>query len=366
MTKNYDIAIIGGGIMGCATALHLAQAGMSVILLEKDDIGQGASGVNAGTLSMQIKRVKLMPYALKGHHEWQKMGDKVGFVKTGGYTLAFNEREAKLLEERMKLKREAGANIEFVSPKILHENEPNISKRITAVSYCADDGYANSSLTGQYYRNLLNHSSVDFLEQSQVTKIDQSDKGFKVHTENQQYKAKRLLLACGGWMKQAAALLDIDLPIQARINTVSVTERSPKLIGSVIGHATGLLTMKQKTNGSVLIGGGWQGTGSPNDGRGKVNAQTLIPNIQLAQYALPALSTLRIIRSWTGFEANVPDFYPLAGALGNIPNAYILGCVRGGFTIGPYISKLMGDFILGNELELPLFDPNRKFTKTGK
>ena len=40
---------------------------------------------------------------------------------------------------------------------------------------------------------------------------------------------------------------------------------------------------------------------------------------------------------------------------------FILGCVRGGYTIGPYISKLMGDFILGRTLELPLFDPGRIF-----
>jgi len=50
--------------MGCAAALEMAAGGMRPIVLEQSDIGQGASGVNAGTLSLQIKRVKLMPYAL--------------------------------------------------------------------------------------------------------------------------------------------------------------------------------------------------------------------------------------------------------------------------------------------------------------
>ena len=75
---------------------------------------------------------------------------------------------------------------------------------------------------------------------------------------------------------------------------------------------------------------------------------------------MPELSKVRIVRSWTGFEANVPDFYPLAGKLPNKDNAYILSCVRGGYTIGPYIGKLMGDYILGKETEMPLFDPSRK------
>ena len=65
---DYDIVIVGGGIMGCGAALRLAEGGMKPLVIEKDDLGQGASGVNAGTLSLQIKRVKLMQYALRGHH----------------------------------------------------------------------------------------------------------------------------------------------------------------------------------------------------------------------------------------------------------------------------------------------------------
>ena len=48
MKKNADAIIIGGGLFGCSTALHLAMHGMSVIVLEKDHVGRHASGVNAG------------------------------------------------------------------------------------------------------------------------------------------------------------------------------------------------------------------------------------------------------------------------------------------------------------------------------
>ena len=65
MNEIYDIACIGGGIMGCASALQMAEGGIKPIVLDQGDLGQGASGVNAGTLSLQIKRVKLMPYALR-------------------------------------------------------------------------------------------------------------------------------------------------------------------------------------------------------------------------------------------------------------------------------------------------------------
>jgi glycine/D-amino acid oxidase-like deaminating enzyme len=158
-----------------------------------------------------------------------------------------------------------------------------------------------------------------------------------------------------------AALLGATLPVRARVNTVSVTERMPPLFATVIGHAAGLLTMKQKSNGTVLIGGGWQGEGTPDTGRGTVRGETLVPNLALAQHAVPDLGRARVLRSWTGFEAHVPDFYPLAGALPGVEGAFVLGCVRGGYTIGPYIGRLMGDAILGREPELPLFDPRRSF-----
>jgi glycine/D-amino acid oxidase-like deaminating enzyme len=131
------------------------------------------------------------------------------------------------------------------------------------------------------------------------------------------------------------------------------------VVDAVIGHVTGLLTLKQKDNGTVVIGGGWQGRGTPAEGRGEVVPERLLINLRLAQFVLPVLGTARVVRAWTGFEANVPDFYPLAGAIPGVDNAYILGCVRGGYTIGPYMGRLMGDQILGHEPELPLFDPGR-------
>lgn len=360
---SYDIAIIGGGIMGCASALQMAAGGIRPIVLDQGDLGQGASGVNAGTLSLQIKRVKLMPYALKGHQEWEVMGDAVGFKKTGGYTLAFTDREVELLHERQKLKAEAGAPITFVSNNALRTAEPGLTHKVKAASFCPEDGYANSSLTGQYFRGRLRDAGIDYRERQQVTAIAKTATGFELSTPSGTVEAKRLLLAAGAWLKPVGAMLGVELPVQARINTVSVTERMPPLASTVIGHATGLLTMKQKPNGTVLVGGGWQGRGTPQEGRGEVTAETVQPNLALAQFALPALAKARVLRSWTGFEANMPDFYPLAGALPGVPDAFVLGCVRGGYTIGPYIGRLMGDFILGRTPELPLFDPGRDFEK---
>src|SRR5438552_18294996 len=97
--------------MGAAAALQLAEGGMRVALCEARQLGMGASGVNAGTLPMQTKRVPLIPYALRGYELWKHAGDAVGFKETGSLTLAYTHAEAERLAQRMPASRNAGAPI---------------------------------------------------------------------------------------------------------------------------------------------------------------------------------------------------------------------------------------------------------------
>ena len=362
---SYDLVVIGAGIMGATAALRAAAGGMRVLVVERDAAGSGASGVNAGTLSLQIKRVALMPYALVGHEWWRAAGDAVGFRRTGGYTLAFNAREQALLEERMTLKREAGAPIEFVSLAEVRAREPALSDRIVAASYCAEDGHADSTHTGIYLRGRMRDAGVPLREHAPVRSIERRDRGFVARTPAESIATRRLLIAGGAWTASIGAMIGVALPIAVRVNTVTVTEPGPVRLNAGIGHATGLLTLKQKADGSYLIGGGWQGRGSPETGRGEVDAESLLQNLRLARHAVPAIAHARVLRTWTGFEAFVPDYYPLAGALPSVPDAYVLACVRGGYTIGPCIGPLVADLILGREPALPLFDPARVLRADG-
>ena len=155
-------------------------------------------------------------------------------------------------------------------------------------------------------------------------------------------------------------MIGLDLPVRARVNTVSVTERGPRLVGTAIGHATGLLTLKQKPNGTVLIGGGWQGLGSPEGrGRGSVDPGTLSPNLQLAQFAAagarslprgarPGPASRPTYRISTRWQAQLP-------ALRTLPARLRARRLHD----RPVYRRLMGDLILGREPELPLFDPAR-------
>ncbi len=70
MSAPFDLAVVGGGIHGVTTALLLARGGMTHRAVRARSLCREASGVNAGTLTMQMTRVALIPYALEGHAMW--------------------------------------------------------------------------------------------------------------------------------------------------------------------------------------------------------------------------------------------------------------------------------------------------------
>lgn len=337
---------------------------MSVAVLERRTLCMEASGVNAGTLSIQIKRAALVPYALRGWELWkttaERFGVDVGFHIRGGLTVAFDMTEAEILETRMAERRRAGAPIEIISSDRAREIEPRLSDEVVLASYCPLDGYANPSVTGLAYRSALRRAGAQVIEKAPVERIERGSNCYKIRSTAGVTTARRIVLASGAWLGPLAGMFGVSLPVRYRVNQVSVTERCPPLFQAMLGHATGLLTLKQSDNGTLLIGGGWQGAGDPHaEGPTQVVASNLVGNLRLACRAIPALVVTRLVRTWHGFEAHVPDFMPLVGALPGHPEAFVIGCVRGGYTIGPYMGRLLAARILGREPEMPLFDPGR-------
>ncbi len=362
-TAHYDAAVIGGGVKGCTAALCLARGGMRVVLIERQGICRQASGVNAGTLSIQVKEAELVPYAMRGNELWRTtkewLGRDVGFEERGGLTLAFNDDDAAMLEERMKVRIAAGAPIEMVGANRARELEPALSDAPVAASYCAIDGFANSTEIGDAFRAALVREGVVIMESTAVLGLEPGAGGYRVRTAAGDIAATRLVLAAGMWLKTLFSWFGYDIPVDCRVNQVSVTERRPPTFRRIIGVANGKLSLKQVANGSILIGGGWQGVGNMEQGGTGIIPDNLLANIRLACYAMPGLAGARIVRTWLGVEGHSPRYIPTVGPMPGHPDVWALGLVRGGFTIGPYVAMLLADAMLGREPERPLFDPAR-------
>lgn len=363
MNAAYDLAVVGGGIHGATVALFCARAGMKTVLFERGSLCREASGVNAGTLTMQMTRVALIPYALQAHAMWASarewLGHDVGVVVCDGLSLAFTEREVELLSFRAGKRREAGAPIDLISPARAQQVEPGLGPGVLLAGHCKVDGYANAYLTGLAFRRALVEAGVSLREQTPVSGVEREAAGFAVQTPSGPVGAKRLVLAGGVWLEEMAAWLGIDLPIKVLVNQLAVTERVAPVMRTVVGIASGLLSLKQYPHGTVVIGGGWQGKGDRLRGGAELVPESLVGNMRLACHAIPALKQARLARAWAGLEAETRDALPAAGPIPGIADAYICGSVHSGYTSGPYIARLLAQRILGQEPADPLFPIDR-------
>ena len=363
MSARHDLVVVGGGIHGCTVALMAARGGLKVALVERGALCREASGVNAGTLTMQMTRVALIPYALRAHAMWADapnwLGHDVGVVVCDGLSLAFTEREEELLSYRAGKRREAGAPIELIGANAAREVEPGLGDGVRLAGHCKVDGYANAYLTGLAFHRALTDAGVTLMEHRAATGIDREEGGFAVQTAQGPVRGKRLVIAGGVWIEPMMAWLGVPLPIKVLVNQLAVTERQRPVMRTVIGIASGLLSLKQYPHGTTVIGGGWQGVGDRERGGVALMPERLIGNVRLACHAIPALKEARLARAWAGLEAETADALPAVGPIPGIPDAYVCGSVHSGYTSGPYLARLLADLILEREPALPLFPIDR-------
>lgn len=361
--RIHDLAVVGGGIHGATTALFAARGGMDVALFDRGPLCREASGVNAGTLTMQMTRVALMPYALRAHAMWASarewLGHDVGVTVCDGLSLAFTPAEEELLVYRAGRRREAGAPIEIVSGAAAQAIEPGLSGAVRAAGHCRVDGFANAYLTGLAYRRALLEAGVALNESTPVRSVAPTGSGYELDTAAGTVSARRVLFAGGVWLEPMLAWLGLDLPIKTLVNQLVVSERVAPVMRTVVGIANGLLSLKQYPHGTVVVGGGWQGVGDRERGGVELLPDRVIGNVRLACHAIPGLRAARMARAWAGLEAETADALPAVGPVPGFEGAFVCGSVHSGYTSGPYIARLLAERILGGEPDLPLFPIDR-------
>jgi sarcosine oxidase, subunit beta len=237
--------------------------------------------------------------------------------------------------------------------------EPGLGDGVRLAGHCKVDGYANAYLTGLAFRAALIDAGVKVMEHAEASGIDHEAGGYAVATGKGPVRGSRLVIAGGVWIEPMLRWLGIELPIKTLVNQLAVTERQRPVMRTVVGIASGLLSLKQYAHGATVIGGGWQGVGDRERGGVALMPDRLIGNIRLACHAIPALKQARLARAWAGLEAETADALPAVGPIPGHPDAYVCGSVHSGYTSGLYIAKLLADRILGRDPAMPLFPIDR-------
>ena len=134
------------------------------------------------------------------------------------------------------------------------------------------DGFAKANQTGFALSQALKTARVDIHGAYRVERVEPEDNGYAVIGRGEVVRARRLVLAGGVWLEEMLNWLAVRIPIKTLVNQLAVTERIEPVMRTVIGIASGLLSLKQFDNGTVVIGGGWQGKGSRTTGSDPGNA----------------------------------------------------------------------------------------------
>ena len=145
-----DVIVVGGGIMGAATAFFLRKRGIAVILIERGLIGQQASGTNFGNVRRQGRYLPQLPLANRSREIWGRLGELLGedaeFLPSGHLRLAYNEGMTAKIEDYATEARHYGLDLEIISGNALRDRFPFIGPEVRAGSYSPHDGHANPRL----------------------------------------------------------------------------------------------------------------------------------------------------------------------------------------------------------------------------
>jgi glycine/D-amino acid oxidase-like deaminating enzyme len=357
-----DVAVLGAGVQGLATALALARAGRQVLVLERGEPWREASGVNAGSLAVQNKRLPLVPYARAALAEWRRvqadLGD-VGLVNAGGLRVAVGAEDVGRLAESAERQRELGVPVQWLEGARLRDLAPWLGP-VAAATFCAEDSFASPLLAGQVLVSAVHKAGGAVCPGTPVRAADAAEGRVRLVTERGEVTCRTLVIAAGAWSGEVARWLGVELPVHLDVNMLTITEPAGPVMDRIVTDARGTLTLKQFPNGTCMIGGGWQGIGNLEGGK-ELEYESLLHNYRLAARVVPGLASLHLVRSWAGLEGATPDALPLLGRLPGHANVFVTAGARGGFTLGPLLGRLLAELIATGEPSMPIaaFDPAR-------
>ncbi|MDJ0677330.1 MAG: FAD-dependent oxidoreductase [Calothrix sp. MO_167.B42] len=355
-----DVVIIGGGLMGSSTALHLARSGQRVIVVEKNSPGRHASGVNAGGLRRLNRHPAEIPLAVVAAQMWRDIYSLVGSdcdVKLSGQVrVAENAADLEKLESRAALVRSLGFDHEqIIERDRLYQLVPALAPHCVGGLYTAGDGFARPYHALTAFRRKAQSLGVEYRTGCRVTGLDRLGDCWRVVTEKVKFDAPVLVNCAGAWAGEVCNYLDEPVPLKVGAPMMMVTERLPHFLDPVVGVANRKLSFKQMQNGTVLIGGAYLAEYDMVAETTEIDFVKLSESSRTVQELFPRMADVRIVRTWAGLEAFMPDRIPVIGASAKAPNVYhAFGFSAHGFQLSPVVGRIMSELILNHKSSLAI------------
>jgi len=356
-----EVAIIGGGVMGASIAFHLAEAGVTdVVLIERDTMGSGSSAKPLGGVRATFSdagNILLGQRSLRAFEEFgARLGTDIGLRQVGYLFLCRTEAELAAVEQSVALQNQLGCNSRMTSPAEAQTINPFLDPApLLGASYSPRDGYAVPAQVVAGYAAAATALGVRFCEHTEVFEVaTRIDGTHLISTQRGSLVADVVIIAAGAWSGKLGAMLGVHLPMEAVRRQIGFT---PQLAAP---HPTVPFTLDLSTtlyfhnyrNGMLL------GISNRDEDPGfcrEFSYGWTRAFDAAADIVAPSLARQPLTGGWAGLYENTPDHNAMIGRSPDAPGVlYATGFSGHGFLQGPAVGEIVRDLYLDRE---PFMDP---------
>jgi glycine oxidase len=361
VTLTPDVAIIGGGIIGCAIARALAQRGAGrIIVLERGQLGAEASNAAAGVLAVassraprgvlfELKRASAALFPALAADLEEETGVDVEYSTAGLLDLAFTSREAEALDRLVERRREQGFNIDLLDGDAVRARHAEVNPAIRRGAWFAADRAVNNTRLVEALHVSARARGVEFRLDSAVTRVEtQRERVTAVEAGGERLVPGHLIVAAGAWSAAVGALFGVRIPVRTdRGEMVAVRPRTP--LGVTLSWRDGYLV--PRADGEVLVGS----TSLRGATDKLVSAGAAATLLGRAVRMMPALGNAPLVRSWAGLRPLSTLRRPIIGPLRGFANVTLAcGHHRSGILLAPITAQLVAELLLDQATTIPI------------
>ncbi len=355
MGASYDVAIVGGGIVGAACAAACAQAGLRVVVVEPGPVGGGATAAGMGHIVVMDDSPAQLALTRCSRQLWMEFAPElhadIEYFPCGSLWVAADEEEMAEVRRKKCLYDLVGVRAEVLDGEDLARAEPNLRPGLAGALFVADDAVLYPPCAA---RLLLERSRAARVAQPAV----ELRGGAIALRDGSRISAGITVNALGAW----APALTPGIPVQPRKGHLLITDRYPGYVRAVLielgylksAHSTTAdsvaFNAQPRKTGQILIGSSRQ-FGSETTA---IEFPMLSRMLRRAGEYMPGLKDLCAVRTWTGFRAATPDKLPLIGPSAGDPRLWLATGHEGlGITTSLATGKLVAACLTGSPPPIP-------------
>ncbi len=350
--QTFDVAVIGGGAIGCSIAWELAKRGQSVVLAERGTPGRETTFAAAGMLLPLGESKRPGPFlqlALSSMKLWpgfaeelgESAGQSVEYRASGKLLVAMNDHEAEEMRALHEWQSADGFDVRMLSSVEAREMEPALSAHMVIALFTPQDHQVNNRALGQALWTAAARAGVTVLTGTPVAGIKRTGEavsGVQL-ADGSVLNARTVVIAAGSWAGQLTGL-PRTLPVfPVRGQMTSLASAPPLISHMVMSHRCYLVA---RGGAQILVGATVEQAGFKNFNTADGLRSLFDGVVEL----LPDAATLPVLETWSGLRPGTPDELPVLGADPDVEGLfYAAGHYRNGILMTPITAHAIADLI---------------------